>query len=548
MTRRQLVASGAAVTGMLVAGCLTDDDQDEPDDYTVEGNGLDSIVEPDDPDRTMSLRITQQVEPEHNYDPIVTNDVYTQRIVSHIYDGLYEYDERLELRPKLADGQPETERDGKRFVVSLTDGATFSNGDPVTAEDVVYSFTAPVEEQTDNLTEYNMIDSAEAVDDRTVQLDLGDDPYGPFTTVTLGVNVVNKSVRESDKDAYNTENPVGSGPYAYVDHVNGDYVDIELRDDYWDADTVNAYIDDARFVATEDDASRVAQIRGGDTDVIMGVPPDDIPGLAREDGITVAADASISYFYAAFNCNEGPTTDPDVRRGIAKAFSMSRFVEQTVEPAGTSISSPIPDVVATEWDFPVDEWADAEADVDREGAADLLSDHDGWEPRIIVPPDDIREALGSLIARRLQELDGVDINPSVQRLDWAPFNEQAMTGNADDYAIYTLGWAGAPDPDTFVYPLFHESGEGATQGHYYGDDDFHSKIERARASADVDERRDLYTGVIDEIIGESVVLPAYSMTNSYAYGDSVTNLTVHPSSGLNPRLASDYAGVFVDGE
>lgn len=494
----------------------------------------------------MQLQITQQVEPAHDYDPVVSNDVYSFRIVSHIFDGLYEYDQDLNLVPKLADGEPEVEDDGTTVTVALKDGPEFANGDPVTAEDVVHSFTAPVEEETENESEYDMIEEATAVDDRTVEFDLGDEPYGPFTTVTLAGSIVNKSVREEDKAAYNEE-PVGSGPYELVDWVEGDFADIELRDDYWDMDNVEAYINEARWVSAEDDAARVSRIRAGDTDLIQGVPPDDFEVLEDESGVNVLSGPSISYFYAAFNCNDGPTTNPDVRRGVEKAFSMEQFVSETVEPAGTSIASPIPDAVGEPWDFPVDEWADKTEEYDPDGAADLLSGQDGWQPRIIVPPDDIREQLGEVIAGRLREVEGVDIEPSVQRLDWGPFLEQYATGNADDYAIYTLGWAGAPDPDPFIYPLFHESSAGVNQGHYYDRAEFHDWIEQARTSADFEERRELYIDIVDEILEETVAMPAYSLTNSYAHLDRVKNLTVHPSSSLNPRLAEP-PGVWVEEE
>lgn len=540
------MASGAAVSGVLLAGCIGGDDDDEPaedDDDTVETPDPDE----DDLDRHMDLHITQQVEPAHDYDPVVSNDVYSGRILSHAFDGLYEYDAGLDLVPKIADGDPEVSDGGTTIVVELKDGPEFANGDPVTAEDVVHSFLAPIEEETDNITTFDMIEDATAIDDQTVEFDLGDDPYGPFTTVTLATNIVNKSVREEDRDGYN-EMPVGSGPYELVDWVEGDFADIELRDDYWDADNVEAYIDEARWVAAEDDAARVSRIRAGDTDVIQGVPADDFQVLEDEEGVNVLADASISYFYAAFNCNDGPTADPDVRRGVEKAFSMEQFVRETVEPAGTSIASPIPDPVGGPWDFPVEEWAGMAEEYDPEGAADLLSGHDGWEPRIIVPPDDIREQLGELIAGRLREVEGVDIEPTVQRLDWGPFLEQYSTGDADDYAIYTLGWSGAPDPDLFIFPLFHESSAGVNQGHYYDRDEFHEWIEQARSSADFEERRELYIDIVDEILEEKIAMPSYSLTNSYAYGQHVQALTVHPSSTLNPRLANSYSGVWTEEE
>jgi peptide/nickel transport system substrate-binding protein len=107
--------------------------------------------------------------------------------------------------------------------------------------------------------------------------------------------------------------------------------------------------------------------------------------------------------------------------------------------------------------------------------------------------------------------------------------------------------SGAPDPDLLIYPQLHESSAGVTQGHYYGRDEFHDWVDTARNSADVEERRELYINVVDEILEQKIAMPAYSLTNSYAVGDHINNLTVHPSSSLNPRLAQP-PGVWTEEE
>lgn len=544
LSRRQLLAGGAALSaGAVLAGCVGDDDGG---------------------DREQSIHITQQVEPAHDYDPIVSNDAYSVRILNHFFDGLYEYDEGLSLQPKLATGEPEVERDGMRYVVEITDDAEFHNGDPVTAEDVLHSFVAPVVEETDNITSYDMIDVEESttIDDTTVQIDLNE-PYAPFETVTIAVNVVNKSERldalgldedewwdadehgfeESD---YNKSNPVGSGPFQYVEHVDGEYTDIERWDDYWDEPLPN--LTEARWVATEDDASRVSQIKAGDTDMMTGLPPEDWEDIAANDEVDVYSTLSVSYFYVAYNCNEGPTTESDVRNGVEHAFSATAFVDEIIGEAGANAISPLPPSLLEEWDLPAEEYEALENEYDPEQAADLIGPHlDGtWEPEIIAPPDDIRVQLAERIAARLGELadHGVEIDPQVRRLDWAEFLERYVSGEADDYAMYTLGWTGGSDPDVYMWPLFHEENAGVTQGHFYDPDTpFHENLRAARETVDQSARRELYDEAITELLEETVNTPAYHLTNSIVARPYVDDLEVHPDSAISPRLVSDHHNV-----
>lgn len=555
-----LAAAGVAFS---VTGCIGDDDPGDtptPDD-----------TDPDDPTPTpdpgvpQELHLTQQVEPAHDYDPVVLNDAYSARIANHIFDGLYEYGEAFELVPKLATGDPEIERDGRRIIVEIVDNAVFHNGDPVTAEDVLHTFIAPVHEATDNITSYDMLDIEESttVDEHTVQFELPE-PYAPFTTMTLASNVANKQARLDamgltedewwDHDfvedpifedtTYNKEDPIGSGPFQYVDHVSGDFADIVRWDDYWDDPLPT--LESVRWVATEDDAARTAQIRAGDTDIITGIAPPDWEVLEEDAGVDVYSELSVSYFYLAFNINEGPTANPDVRHGIDHCFSMTDFVESIIGPAGANAISPLPEALLETWDLPIDEYAGLENEYDPELAADLLSGNvpDGWDPILMAPPDDIREALCERVASRLQELPGLDIQPRVQRIDWPAFLERYATGSTDDYTMYALGWTGGPDPDAYLYPLFHESSAGVNQGHFYeSDTGFHDWIAEGRTNPDFDTRRDLYEDVIREILEEKVHIPGYNMMNSIAALPEVADIEVHAHSSIKPRLVSDHHNV-----
>ncbi|PGF15909.1 ABC transporter substrate-binding protein [Natrinema sp. CBA1119] len=520
LTRRRLLASGAAVSAATIAGCIGGGGSGGGDQF----------------------HFTQEQSREEQFDPVVSNDAYSFQVIQLVFDGLYEYDEGLELQPKLATGEPTVERDGTRYIFEIEEAAEFHNGDDVTASDVAHSFRAPVEEETENASEYDMIESTEVIDDYQLQVDLGEDPYGPFELATMGVTVVPESVRTDDRDAFNSD-PVGSGPFTFAELQENEYVEIERWDDYWD--DLEPNLEQVRFEAHEDPAGRVSDIRSANTDVIAGIPNDDWDVLENEDGVNLHSAESPTFMYMAFNCNEGPTTTPEVRRAIAHSFSMQDFIESNGANVTSPMYSPIPPVVNEIWEFPEDEYQELLPSYDPDQAQSLLDEHapDDFTPTIITP-EGIRAQLAERIATRLDEIGyGAD----VQVLDFATLVDTYTSGNADDYQMYLLGWTGGPDPDYYLYPLFHESQAGTNQGHYYGGSDgFHDAIAEGRNSAGQEERYDLYEPVIREIVEQLPALPAFTQDNTMASRDYVQDLQAHPEVTRNPTLVADYTNVSME--
>lgn len=524
LTRRKLLASGVAVSGAALAGCLSPSGED-PDDPG--GNGGTNGDQ---------LNFTQQVAP-IEWDPVVANDAYSGQIYHTIYDMLYEYPPgELDMEPKLASDMPEIEEDGQRFIIPLREEPEFHNGDPVTAEDVVHTFTAPVEEQTDNMPDFNMIESAEEIDEHTVQFDL-EFVYAPFETLTLpSTFIVNAEARQDDPDAFNTENPIGSGPYQFVEADIGEFADVELWDDYWDEPS---QVPSIRYEPAEDDAGRVSRILAQETHLIEGIPPADWDDIEAEEYIEIASVESTGYLYFAFNCAEGPTADPDVRRGIAHCHSTQDFVEDifgdAAEWTNMSVAPETANAIGMEGPEHFQEFA---YEFDPEQAQELLDGSDAIDEGdtidIIAPPDEVRQNWAELIADRLNE---IGYGASVQVLDWDVFTSTYGTGDADEFQMYTLGWTGGSDPDVYYYQLFHEDNAGVTQGHYYDNDEFHETIVEARQTLDEAERAALYNEVQETILEDCVHIPGWTDLNAAAYlHEEVEGIQADLQTTTNPRM------------
>ncbi len=454
-------------------------------------------------------------------------------VAQTIFEAPYEYNSALELVPLLASDLPTVEQNGKRWIVPLNPDATFQNGDPVTAEDVVYSYTAPLEEETENAGEVSMIAEATPVDQQTVQFDLKYE-FGAFKHY-LNRAVVPKAVREKDPEAFNKESPLGSGPFRFQSGTQGESAVVTRWDDYW-GDPMPK-LSQVTFVPVTEGTTRVTTLNTGENDVIKSIPPNSWETVQSMSSANIEDVLGVSYFYIGFNCNEGPTADPQVREAIDYAVSMDQAVSRFIEPAGERVTSPIPLELAEKWEFPVEEWQDIGHDKDIDQAKSMLDDADAvpddWEATLIVPPDDKRENIAVSVSNGIQE---AGYSASVQRLDWPTFIEQYNTGKAADYNMFALGWSGAPDPDSFMYFLFAHEMIGTNNGTYYRNESMNQAIVEARQSTDRAERKPRYEQAVSMVLEDRVHLPAYTLKNSFGVRSRVQDWLAHPIAQF--KLAS----------
>jgi len=536
--RRKVLQGMGAGTVVGLAGCQIGGNGNGNGEGTDTGDGGDM--------GGGTLQFAQAKAP-LNFDPITLNDVPSSQVTGVIFEGLYEYDEGTGHRPLLATGDPEVSQEGGRWVVELVEEATFHNGDPLTAEDVKYSFEAPFDEETENASEVDMIDTVEVVDDRTVQFDLNF-PYGAFRH-TLHRAIVPKSVREENKQTFGEDetpsgdedifrfDPVGSGPFEWVEWTQGDNVRVQRYDDYWGEELPN--LAEIEYSPIAEPTTRVTSLENEEQDIITDVPPDLWTTVESSDSASIDQSPGIGYFYLAFNCKEGPTADPQVREAVDYVFDMDTAIENFVAPTGVRQYSPLPRSIAEDWEMPLDEWREIPHDKDISEAQSLLEDAgvaQDYGFRIIVPPDDKRENIGVTVSNGLQEAGW---NASVQRLEWGTFLDQYITGNEDNYNMYTLGWSGLPDPSSFTFPLLSRADEalGITNGTFWGANseagrEASDKFVEARESAEFEERQPLYQEAITTMLEARAHLPAYNLKESYGVDNDVSGFTSHPAAGF----------------
>lgn len=486
-----------------------------------------------------SLRIAQVVPPV-DLDPITLSDVSSAQIAARVFEGLYSYDDGTNIVPELAAGAPDVNDTGTTYKVAIDEDAQFQNGDPVGATDVVYSFEAPAKEETPHAWTVEMIDTVSAIDDQTVEFSL-EYPYDSFGQV-LTRPIVPRAERESNPQAFGRRNPVGSGPFRVETFTSGKRAYLTRWDNYWGASTPVA--EAVTFVPVHSSLARVMSLKTGQNDLVERVPPKLWSVTERMSEASVrSTDGFLSHF-VGFNCNEGPATDPLVREAVAHCFDTDEAVSNFVEPSGVRQHSPIPDRVAEAWDFPLSTWKDIPRGKNLDRTRSLLNQADvsDWAPTIAVPGtknsgDKLRETFAEAVVHGLGEV-GLR-RARVKKYPTSEFREKTVSGIPSEYDMYVRACSATPDPDSVLYPQFHENNEGTTNGVFYNEEDVMEDILAARRSNDREERRKRYASAITTLLEEWACLPAYTLKSSFGVKDSVDDFRPHPIVRENPRLQFD---------
>ncbi len=480
-----------------------------------------------------------QVLPPVSLDPVERDDPWSAQAAAPVFQGLYAYDADLNLVPVVADGHPTVRDGGTTYEVSLTEGVTFQDGSDLTAEDVAYTYEAPVEEETPTLWAVDMIREVRAEDPHTVVFDL-EYPYPAFER-SLTRAVVPKTVREENTEAFGTEFVVGSGPFKSKVFKEGKYATHKAWDDYWGSQRPG--VRQAKFVANHAGLARTTSLKTGQSDVVERVGPKLWKATKKIPSAEVVSTPSYHYHYVGFNTTVEPTANPRVREAVDYLLSMDDLVEHLVAPAGSRQHSPLPDRLAEEWGMPLEEWKGIPHMKNEERAKHILKtefekmDVRGWTPNVAVPKHDpLRQKFGASVVKALKSIGFR--RARLKKYHWPEFREAILTGDRKKYAMFVGSWAGFPDPDTFLYPLFHENMEGLTNATFYRDEAVMEKIAKARRTRDRSERKPLYEAAITTLLEDRVHLPAFTLDNSFGVKDRVRGFQPHPLAGANPRLVS----------
>ena len=252
--------------------------------------------------------------------PMKSKSVYEWRNLRLIYDKLVRLSPEIEPLPWAASSWEVI--DDTTIDVNLREGMNFHDGEPVTVEDVKFTFDAFI----DNQVEYFMsflepIESVEITGDNTVRFKLKQ-PYAPFVTNTLTqIPILPKHIWEDIEDPINYENsnPIGSGPFVFKNFRPGEELVAETNRDYFEDINIDGYI----FTIFGSPEGVLTALELEDIDLISyDLVPAHIEQISDNDGgkydhLELTNVNDIGFFYLGMNQEEKPFDNKDFRIALA---------------------------------------------------------------------------------------------------------------------------------------------------------------------------------------------------------------------------------------
>ncbi len=437
-------------------------------------------------------------------DPAKINDYTEYMAAVNLYDGLTTVDGTGAVIPQLAESW-EISDDNLTYTFTLKEGATFQDGSPVEASDVVYSIRrlldineGPAYLFTDLLNE----GAVTALDDRTVQIKLSK-VYAPFISITPLLLVVNEGALEtSDSDPWGEEvlanTSVGAGPYSLSSWDRGAQMTLARYDGYhggWDRGTP---IDEVRFVITRDEATVRALAQRGELGISSQYQSTETyEGIAALDDYRLITAPTATGFYIKLNNQVAPTDDIHVRRAIAMAMDYAT-IREAIYP-GAVLRGPLADV------FEDAVPADAEAPTfDLQAAQEELakSEYAGNGPiplnHVYVSNTAFEEEISLLFKSVLDQI-GFDV--TIQPEPWNRITELASSIETTPHTTQVFYGPTYPSPDSVFYVQYHSDATGTWSSmDWVMDPEVDELIEASRQETDTDARNAIYKDIYGKLV------------------------------------------------
>ena len=260
-------------------------------------------------------------------DPYDANDTLSQAVAKSFYQGLYGFDKDMKMVPVLATGYT-VSTDGLVYTIKLRTGVKFHDGSDFNAEAVKATFDR-VTNPENKLKRYNLyknIAKTEAVDATTVKFTLTE-PFSPFMNTLAHPSAVIISPAALAKFGSKgiAQNPVGTGPFKFVEWKSTDYLKVAKFDGYWRKGYPK--VDSITWRPVVDNNTRAAMMQTNEAHFAFPMPPEAAQNLQGKASLEVTAAPSIIQRYISFNTQQKPFDNPKVREAINYAINKEALVK-----------------------------------------------------------------------------------------------------------------------------------------------------------------------------------------------------------------------------
>jgi len=466
-------------------------------------------------------------------DPAKINDYTEYMAAVNMYEALTTLDGKGNILPLLAESW-EVSDDTLTYTFKLKSDATFQDGTPVEAADVVYSVKRlmSINEGPAYLFE-GVLDenSVTALDASTVQFKLNK-VYTPFLTNTPILFVVNSELAEaqkSDGDAWSQDylanNSIGAGAFMLDSWERGSAMTMKKYDGYhlgWD----DQAIDEVRFVVTNEEGTVKALAASGTLSMSSDAQAQETyDAIGKMDGYKILSYPTATNFYLKLNHQVAPTDDANIRKALAYATDY-----ETIRGAllpGEPLAGPMPAVFA---DAYLDDLAAPTFDLAKAKEFVEQSKYAGGDPIpveiMFVAGLAFEEEIGLLMK---SNLDQIGFNTILKPEPWNRMTELASSPETTPAVNQVFYGATYPSPDSYFFPQFHSGAKGTWASmEWVLDEDIDGMIDQARGTSDVAAQNEIYKEIQRKLVDQQSDVYLLTQTSQQAFSECIDGFTWVP--------------------
>jgi peptide/nickel transport system substrate-binding protein/oligopeptide transport system substrate-binding protein len=432
-------------------------------------------------------------------DPAFLTDVYATSVAQQVFNGLVQFDANLNVVPSIAQSW-EASRDGLVWTFYLRQGVKFHHGREVHAEDFVYTFLRILDPRTASprawlfervqgaekfrAGEAESVEGLHALDAYTLQITLSQ-PYAPFINL-LGMAQAQVLPREEVQrlGAAFGRQPIGTGPFRFVSWVAGEEITLEANEAYYEG---RPFLDRLHYRIMPNHQGILAEFEKGTLEDVDLTGQEDTP-LSRDPRFHFVRKPLLATVFLWLDTRHSPLNNPQVRQAINYAINreaISSIIRQNrhvqargILPLGMPGSNP--DLVGYTYD--------------PARAQQLLAEA-GYPGGKDLPPLELWAGITTTAVQQEHEAIKRDLEQLGFKVElftaenWKQYKTEVLGKRSG--AMYRTGWfADFPDPDNFLFPLFHT--QSANNYANYSNPTIDRLLEQARSEGDYLKRIQLY--------------------------------------------------------
>ncbi|HEX2111472.1 MAG TPA: peptide ABC transporter substrate-binding protein [Gaiellaceae bacterium] len=491
------------------------------------------------------IRINLGSEPP-SLDPVLATDNISSFVLQQIMDPLVRLDQDSQPVAALAESW---DVEGTTLTFHLRDDGQWTNGDPVTAEDFVYSWKRLLDPKAAaeyayqfygivGAEEYNTCErncdrladriGVEAVDERTLRVELiSEQPWIVSQMTHQSFYPVHRATVEEFGDRWTEpENIVTSGPFTVIEWQHDQSMVLEKWDEFRAADEVDLTRVEMRMIS--DGVTALQAFEAGEVDACLDdacIPPQEIDRLKETEEFIVVP--SLSTYYYGLNLKNVP----DVNQRLALSFALDRteIVEQVTKAGEIPATSMAPEGMPG-WDVYHQEFLPTTADLEQAQAYLDQAQNPKTDLTLVYNNAPGHKEIATAVQSQWSE---IGMNVEIKQQEWAQFLEFIGPPPNRQVDVFRLGWLGDyVDAFNFLELWRCDSGNNST---HYCDPEYDDLVDQARATPEDEERYELYRQMEEMLFGENGAHPIVPI-----YWYTTTTLRKTNVEGWEPNILAQY--------